>query len=278
MYNKIISSITLIIISIFIFSCSGGNMPEEKVTFPSIKDVPAQAWVNLSKKAVYFGHQSVGFNIMEGVQEIIKAHPEVHLTIVETTEASAAGPGVFAHSRVGQNVQPEGKISDFQRILDEGMGQKADSAALKFCYVDITKKTDVSKLFNSYVKAVDSIKKEFPNLTVIHFTEPLTVSKTTWKTSIKKLIGKNDFWEFDDNIKRNEYNNLLIEKYGGKEPILDIAKIESTRPDGTRQAFSLNGKTYYSMVPEYTYDGGHLNEVGRKKVAEQFLILLANLN
>ena len=39
-----------------------------------------------------------------------------------------------------------------------------------------------------------------------------------------------------------------------------------------------HGKTFYAMAPEYTYDGGHLNELGRKKVAEQLLILLANLN
>ena len=37
-------------------------------------------------------------------------------------------------------------------------------------------------------------------------------------------------------------------------------------------------KIYYSMAPEYTTDGGHLNETGRKRVAEQLLIFLANLN
>ncbi len=61
-------------------------------------------------------------------------------------------------------------------------------------------------------------------------------------------------------------------------PFFDIAKIESTFPDGTRSTFTKDGKTYYSMVPEYTHDGGHLNEMGRKKVAKQFLLLLANLN
>ena len=71
---------------------------------------------------------------------------------------------------------------------------------------------------------------------------------------------------------------MLLKKYEGKEPILDIAKIESTFPNGTRCSFTRDGKTYYSMVPEYTYDGGHLNELGRKKVAEQLLILLAQLN
>lgn len=253
-------------------------MPEEKVTFPSINDVPAQTWENLSKKAIYFGHQSVGFNIMEGVQDIIKTHPAVHLSVVETTDAATVGPGVFAHSKVGRNMQPEVKIADFRKFLGEGVGQKADFAALKFCYVDIDRNSDVRGLFKAYVEAIESIKKQYPALTIIHFTLPLTVSKTTWKTRIKKLIGKTDLWEYADNIKRNEYNSLLLEKYTGKELILDIAQIESTRPDGTRQAFSLKGLTYYSMAPEYTSDGGHLNENGRKKVAEQLLISLANLN
>jgi hypothetical protein len=119
---KNLSAATIAIItSLFIFSCSGGNMPKEKVSFPSIKDVPAEKWKELSQKKIYFGHQSVGFNI------------------------------------------------------------------------------------------------------------------------------------------------------------IDIAKIESTYPDGSRCSFTMDGKTYYSMVPEYTSDGGHLNETGRKKVAEQFLILPANL-
>ncbi|MBW2608023.1 MAG: hypothetical protein JRD05_10355 [Deltaproteobacteria bacterium] len=71
---------------------------------------------------------------------------------------------------------------------------------------------------------------------------------------------------------------MLRKEYDGKEPVFDIAKIESTFPNGTRCSFTKDGKTYYSMVPEYTYDSGHLNETGRKKVAEQLLILLAQLN
>jgi len=69
---------------------------------------------------------------------------------------------------------------------------------------------------------------------------------------------------------------MLLNKYKGKESIFDIAKIQSTFPDGTRSIFTKDGKTYYSMVPEYSYDGGHLNELGRKKVAEQLLVLFAN--
>ena len=31
------------------------------------------------------------------------------------------------------------------------------------------------------------------------------------------------------------------------------------------------------MVPEYTEDGGHFNDQGKKKVAEQLLIILAEV-
>jgi hypothetical protein len=75
-----------------------------------------------------------------------------------------------------------------------------------------------------------------------------------------------------------ELIELLIKQYEGKEPIFDIAKIQSTYPDGNRCTFSKFGERYYSMVPGYFSDGGHLNETSRKKVAEQFLILLAKLN
>ena len=124
---------------------------------------------------------------------------------------------------------------------------------------------------------LSQLKAKYPDMVIIHFTTPLTQRQTGIKASIKKLIGR-PIGGVDDNIKRNEYNEMLIKKYEGKEPVLDIAKIESTFPDGTRETFSQDGKSYYSMVPEYTYDGGHLNETGRKKVAEQLLILLANLN
>ena len=40
---------------------------------------------------------------------------------------------------------------------------------------------------------------------------------------------------------------------------------------------TLYRKNYYSLVPEYTNDGAHLNELGRKIVAEGLLNLLASI-
>lgn len=261
----------------FLISCNGGEMPEETIQFPSIKDVSSEKWEKLAQKKIYFGHQSVGFNIIDGIKDVMKENPQIKLNIVETADANEFENGLFAHSRVGKNVDSKSKIDEFVKFINKGIGEKADAAALKFCYVDIRADTDTKNVFIDYSDSISQLKKKYPDTTIIHFTVPITTTKTTWKTWIKKLIGKKT-WEYDDNIKRNEYNEMLIKKYEGKEPVLDIAKIESTFPDGTRCTFTKTGKTYYSMVPEYTYDGGHLNELGRKKVAEQFLILLANLN
>ena len=58
-------------IAINLISCdSGGEMPEKTVQFPNIKDVPASKWENLSQKKIYFGHQSVGFNIIDGIKDL----------------------------------------------------------------------------------------------------------------------------------------------------------------------------------------------------------------
>ena len=70
----------------------------------------------------------------------------------------------------------------------------------------------------------------------------------------------------------------LREAYGSINRLFDLATIESTRPDGTRSGFEKDGKTYYSLVPEYTYVSGHLNEAGRRVVAKRLLLFLANLN
>lgn len=103
---------------------------------------------------------------------------------------------------------------------------------------------------------------------------PLRASVHNWKTRIKDFLGK-EIWAFEQNIARNQYNDLIREEYTGKEPIFDLAVIESTYPDGKRSTFFKSGKIFYSMVPGYTYDQGHLNETGRRVAAQELLVFLA---
>ena len=90
-------------------------------------------------------------------------------------------------------------------------------------------------------------------------------------------MGKNDIWEYDSFMNRQIYNEMIIEKYSGIDPIFDIAAIESTYPDGRRSSFTRKGKVYYTLIPDYTNDGGHLNDLGKSIVAEKLLLFLINL-
>jgi hypothetical protein len=267
-------------ISILIISCSGGNMPEEKVTFPSIKDVPVEKWEKLSQKKIFFGHQSVGNNIINGIRDLMKEHPEIKVNIVETADESDFKDGIFAHSAIGKNEDPLSKINAFAAFMEKGIGGNADIASFKFCFVDIDSSTDTKALFAAYENKMAFLKLKYPQTILMHFTAPLLrKTNSSFKGWIKKMLGKQDgFFANSHNIARNEFNELLRREYDGKEPLFDLAKVESTHPDGTRETFKEDGKTYFSLVPEYTDDGGHLNEAGRKKVAEQLLIYLANLS
>lgn len=249
------------------------TMPNE-----TISALPAAALTALSSKKIYFGHQSVGFNIIDGIKDIMSANKLVKLNIIELDQIKKLESSGFYHARVGSNRNAISKIDDFAAQMDAGIGGTADIAFFKFCFVDIGADTDIQKVFAHYQVTMAKLRKKYPTTKFIHFTVPLGTTITTWKTRIKTLMGKKDIWEYDANIKKNEFNDLLTNHYTGKEPVFDIAYFESTYPDGKRSTFSKEGKSYFDLAPEYTYDDGHLNEKGRRWVAEHLLVFLAQLN
>ena len=246
--------------------------------YTAINDIPASAWETLSRKKIYFGHQSVGFNIIDGLKDLMAEQPNIRLNIVETSDSDEFKDGIFAHSMIGENADPIYKAEEFKKIMDDGIGSNADVAFFKYCYVDITEKTDINKVFSKYTNVMSQLKAQYPQTFFAHVTVPLRTTKTTWKTTLKKLMRKDRIWEYEDNIIRNNLNALFQKEYKEKEPLFNIASIESTSSSGSKTIFSNNGKTYYSMCPAFTNDGGHLNETGRKVVAEQLLLFLVNLD
>ena len=268
--------ILLVLISILFLSYSGGAMTEKQITFSALDQLKDADWDNLAKKKIYFAHMSVGINILEGVKDLQKEYPKLKIKIIESREPENLQPGTLVHSTVGKNFSPYDKMADYTTYLNAGLAKKIDVAALKFCYLDVLGATDIKAVFTEYTKVIDKLKEDFPDLTLVHFTVPLTKRETGPKSWIKRTMGRGIGVE--ENIRRQEYNALLVNKYNGVDPILDIATIESTFPDGKRSASKAGEKLYFSLVPEYTYDNGHLNEIGRKKVAEQFLLLLAKIN
>jgi hypothetical protein len=115
-------------------------------------------------------------------------------------------------------------------------------------------------------------------VTFVHVTVPLTTEpglKEAAKNFVKRFLGRPRSSRLD-NVRRARYNELLREAYAGREPLFDLARLESTRPDGTRQLFREDGRDYEALVPAYTDDGGHLNASGRQMAARALLEFLAS--
>ena len=230
----------------------------------------------VSSVTVFFGHQSVGYNILDGIKDIYDGSDGVRINISETYSIEEAAKPVFAHGRIGKNGDPIGKIDAFTEYVEGGIGDEAQITFMKFCYVDFGPDTDYEALFQHYRNTMTRLREQFPKTTFIHLTVPLVTRETGIKATAKKLLGRS-LSGTEDNLVRMRYNDELKKEYQGKEPVFDIAGIESTFPNGERNVFSLDGEKYYALIPEYTTDGGHLNEKGRRVVAARLVQLLATV-
>ena len=251
----------------------------EKLTLPSIDDVPIQSWAKLARKRIFFGHQSVGFNIVDGIADIMKEHGHINLRIVQTHEPAALEQPVFAHSQLGRNTDPFSKIESFKEMMDGGIGEKADIVFFKFCYVDVTRDSQPQKIFNGYRNAIEEFKRRYSDAKFLHVTVPIRSvpkgAKGNLKQFLRSLVGKPGV--LDDNMVRERYNKLLSDSYCKTEPFFDLALAESVNPHGFRCHAGKRTEKVHVMAAEYTEDGGHLNGPGSKKVAEQLLIVLAEI-
>ena len=243
-----------------------------------LKSISTEQWTELSQKNIIMGHHSVGYNILDGVKQISIEYPNIRLNIIETNTFDKIKTPVFAHFRVGENLDPHSKVDHFKAIIEKMNNEKdIDIAFFKLCYVDIDKSTDVKEVFNYYKTIMSELQSRCPTIQFIHFTIPLKASPQGFKTFIKRLIGYPVKWTDPQNVKRNEYNRLIIKTYKNKEKIFDLAKLESTFPNGNREYFKKDGEMFYTLVPDYTDDGGHLNEKGRRIIASELLAFLVNL-
>ncbi len=262
---------TLIFIFLLTACTKENNHKNMQYNMDDIKNVLQAKWDKLAGKKIFFGHQSVGYNIMDGLEILLNENPSIKLKIEEGNSLSLFDQPVLAHAKNGQNTDPISKIDAFYKTMESGLGDKVDMAGFKFCYVDFNSSTDVNKVFQYYKLKMNEISLKYPNVKIIHFTVPLMSIQSGPKAFVKKVLGKDI--GIKDNYARQQFNTLLVDGFG-EQAIFGLAKYESTYPDGQREFILDNNKQIYAMIPAYTDDGGHLSKTGKYNIGMQFLLFL----
>jgi hypothetical protein len=226
-------------------------------------------WNKLTEKKIFFGHQSVGNNIIQGI-EVLKGNDSLNnFSIQNITGNLERKNGILMHANIGRNTDPKSKIDDFARYIREELKDSVDIALMKFCYVDFSNTTDIEELFGYYKKTVTMLQTEYPSIRFLHCTAPvMTYSNNGLKRLAKRILKK------DNNVFINRYNSLVRKNFSS-EIIFDLAKVESTYTNGKVNEYSSGVQ---ALIEHYTSDGGHLNTLGQKMVSIEFIKFLEGIH
>ncbi len=227
----------------------------------------------VARTRVFFGHQSVGMNVLGGVAGVYAEHGMPAPAIV--ADAGQAGPdgGFVHHAFIGENGNPLLKIRDFDAKMRAGIGDQVDVAMMKFCYVDVTDDADTAKLFAAYHDTLAALERDFPGVTFVHVTVPLMTEQKLLSMLKSRLTGATGNGPAA-NVARERLNALIRQEYTGR-PCFDLAAVESTAPDGSRADGTHEGHRYYRLYDGYASDSGHLNDAGARLAASAWLRSLA---
>ncbi|GAB4167751.1 MAG: hypothetical protein Kow00108_00330 [Calditrichia bacterium] len=215
---------------------------------------------HINSKKIVFGHKSVGKNILEGVSLI--SDNKINIQQLQ----GSVKPGINEF-KVGENLKPIEKINNFYNVIKQN-GDEIEIAMMKLCFVDFVMDANVDEIFNHYKDTILKIKKEFPQIKIIHITTPLTEKTPGWKKLVFKVIGREDKNE-TVNDKRLRYNSLLKDFFAN-DLIFDLAFVESNSKD-------INTKKKLYLAGDFSADGAHLNTYGKKVVGLKFIEFLENM-
>ncbi|GFE82162.1 hypothetical protein GCM10011487_41620 [Steroidobacter agaridevorans] len=248
----------------------GAERPNSSIAKATPTTASAQDWQNLSQLKIAFGHQSVGENVLSGIEALAREH-DVAVSVAETREALAA-PGLH-HFKIGRNGEPQSKLQDFDAAMSNDIAGTADIALMKLCYMDFDSEPNPQQLARDYIAELDRLASRFPQTTFVPVTAPLTTVQTGPKALIKKLMGKEPAG-YEANAKRQLFNETLRQHYADRDVLFDIASIESGFGKVTIER---DGQPVETLSPELTSDGGHLNDQGKHLIGNALVHHLANV-
>jgi hypothetical protein len=222
------------------------------------EDLTAELAGTAARASVFFGHQSVGWNLVDALAGVYSEYGAPVPDIVEG-ERPVDGGGYFLHAEVGENTDPRSKVEDFATVIRSGVGDDIDVAFVKYCYVDFAADTDADAVFATYRTTMEALRREYPDVVFLHVTAPLMTEDTSAA----------------ENVVRHRYNELVRSTYPSTV-VFDLAAVESTAPDGSRVSGSHQGATYYALYDGYTDDGGHLNAEGAARADAALIATIAH--
>src|ERR1700688_3211567 len=147
-------------------------------------------------KRIFFGHQSVGDNILQGIRDLMASDPRLKINLVSSTEPRSIPGFAFIEAHVGVNRNPKSKTEAFTEVIDKGFGAEGGIAFYKYCYIDFGPKTDVEQVFADYREATLALKEKYSSLVLIHSTVPLTAedraqsAKEAIKNQLRRILGR----------------------------------------------------------------------------------------
>ena len=227
----------------------------------------------LLKARIFFGHQSIGQNILDGISSLLQQHRLSANAIIIEDKARLPDGGYIWHQAIGKNRQPASKCEHFTQLVKQQLPGNVDYALFKFCYIDIDEHTDIDALFKLYTQTLDSLISTHSELHFLHCTVPLRHIESGPGVWLRETLGRPNRSKLA-NIRRNDFNAMLKDYYGTRN-VFDLATSESGEKPCT---FSYQGVSgYQGLAGAFTDDGGHLNQRGRERVAGDFVSFMAGL-
>lgn len=251
--------------------CGDRPMTEPSADVTSRLDsvTPAE-WATLGQRRVFFAHQSVGGNVIQGVETLLRERPSLGLRLVRSSQPDTIVGGALIHNFVGENGVPSSKTEGFAAIVGSADQHPIDVGMQKFCYADFNKHTDPAAFFAAYEERIETLRRQRPNLQIVHVTAPLLEKRFSLKDIARAVLGKTTTEVQTARVRA--FNDLLRARYGNVDPVFDLAAVES---DGTGTGAN---RAAESLAAQFaTPDGGHLNPLGQRVVAAAFLVFLAKL-
>lgn len=252
-----------LIFAVACYASAGEVMPAGVVIDHSCIDgkdntIPQEFLDKARLKGIYFGHQSVGCNMLDGLDELSNTNAKRYkIEIVENPQPSwFDSHGGIGHNPIGENGNPASKVKDFvDQMNRRGFGHHASAGMMKICFVDITPGTNIDSLFSTYRQAMDGLERSCPKTTLVWWTAPIVRA--------------------GNNSRREAFNNLVRSYCRSHNKVLfDIADIESCSPTGQKRV--INGLPV--LDASYSEDGEHPDShAGKLRLARAYWWLAARL-